>query len=192
MRQVRMHGALWSAAVFLSAPASLAYDGCMLYLVDGYNVTRRDPATSELSLLDQRDALVARLRVRGRDLLGGGRVVVVFDGEGGPGLSTGGDVPVEIVYAHQRSADDEIVRIAAASKQAVVVVSSDRDLARRAGERATVTVEVRESSTVFEAARGKRVKRARGSIARDAGLPRGAGAITRELKDLWLKQDDET
>ena len=42
----------------------------MLYLVDGYNVTRRDPATSELSLLGQRDALVARLRVRGRDLLG--------------------------------------------------------------------------------------------------------------------------
>ena len=85
----------------------------MLYLVDGYNVTHRDPATASLSLLEQREALVARLRVRGRDLLGNGRIVVVFDGEGGPGLSTGGGVPVEIVYAHARSADDEIVRIAA-------------------------------------------------------------------------------
>jgi predicted RNA-binding protein with PIN domain len=162
----------------------------MLYLVDGYNVTRRDPATCELPLREQREALVARLRVRGRDLLGNGRIVVVFDGEGGPGLSTGGGVPVEIVYAHQHSADDEIVRIAARSKQPVVVVSSDRGVASRASERATVSVEVRESSTCFDATRGQRKKKARGSIARDAGLPRGAGAITRELKDLWLADEE--
>jgi predicted RNA-binding protein with PIN domain len=163
----------------------------MLFIVDGYNVTRRDPATSALSLEDQRDALVARLRVRGRDLLGNGRVVVVFDGQGGPGLSTGGDVPVEIVYAHKHSADDEIVRIAAKAKGPVVVVSSDRDLGRRASERATVSVEVREASMCFDAARGKARTKARGSVARDAGLPRGANAITRELKDLWLTEEDE-
>jgi predicted RNA-binding protein with PIN domain len=163
----------------------------MLFLVDGYNVTRRDPGTSELSLADQRDALVARLRVRGRDLLGEGRIVVVFDGEGGPGLSTGGGVPVEIVYAHQRSADDEIVRVAERSKSPVVIVSSDREVGRRASERSLAKVEVRESSTCFEAARGKRRKTARGSIARDAGLPRGASAITRELKDLWLTDEDD-
>ena len=29
------------------------------------------------------------------------------------------------------------------------------------------------------------------NIARDAGLPRGANAITRELKDLWLTGEDE-
>jgi predicted RNA-binding protein with PIN domain len=162
----------------------------MLYLVDGYNVTHRDPATGELSLADQREALVARLRVRGAELLGKGRIVVVFDGESGPGLSTGGGVPVEIVYAHQRSADDEIVRIASRSKSPVVVVSSDRALAERARERAIVQVEVREASTCFEAARGKVRKRSRGSIARDAGLPRGANAITRELKDLWLGEDE--
>jgi len=163
----------------------------MLFLVDGYNVTHRDPATSSLSLLEQREALVARLRVRGRDLLGTGRIVVVFDGEAGPGLSTGGGVPVEIVYAHKRSADDEIVRIAAGSKSAVVVVSSDRDVGKRSSERATVKVEVREASTCFEAARGKTRRTSRGGVARDAGLPRGANAITRELKDLWLTEDDE-
>ena len=164
----------------------------MLFLVDGYNVTRQDPATSEFSLLDQREALVARLRVRGRDLLGDGRIVVVFDVESGPGLSTGGGVPVEIVYAHQHSADDEIVRIASRSKVPVTVVSSDRALARRASERVTVAVEVRESSTLFEAARGRPRKRSRGSIARDSGLPRGANAITRELKELWLTDEDES
>lgn len=162
----------------------------MLFLVDGYNVTRRDPATAALPLLEQREALVVRLRVRGADLLGRGRIVVVFDGEGGPGLSTGGGVPVEVVYAHQHSADDEIVRIAGASKSPVVVVSSDRAVADRARQRATVAVEVREASTCFAGARPSRRKRARGSIARDAGLPRGANAITRELKDLWLSEDD--
>lgn len=164
----------------------------MLYLVDGYNVTHRDPATGSLSLLEQREALVARLRVRGRDLLGSGRIVVVFDGEGGPGLSTGGGVPVEIVYAHARSADDEIVRIAGASKDRVAIVSSDRGLMERAQAHAGARLEARDSSCCFEGA-GKGSKRktsSRGSIARDAGLPRGAGSITRELKDLWLGGDE--
>lgn len=162
----------------------------MLYLVDGYNVTRRDPATASLSLADQRESIVARLRVRGRDLLGNGRIVVVFDGEQGPGLSTGGGVPVEVVYAHQRSADDEIVRIASRSKSPVVVVSSDRAVGERAAQASTAAVEVRDAATCFDGARGTRRKRAKGSIARDAGLPRGANAITRELKDLWLSEDD--
>lgn len=164
----------------------------MLFLVDGYNVTHGDPATAGLSLLEQRDALVARLRVRGRDLLGRGRIVVVFDGEGGPGLSTGGGVPVEIVYAHARSADDEIVRVAVNSNDSVVIVSSDRGLLGRAQEHAGARLEARDASCCFEAA-GKGSKRkatSRGSVAREGGLPRGANAITRELKDLWLDGDE--
>lgn len=162
----------------------------MLFLVDGYNVTRRDSATSALPLLEQREALVARLRVRGRDLLGSGRIVVVFDGEGGLGLSAGGEVPVEVVYAHERSADDEIVRIAGRASDAVVVVSDDRELATRARGKAAGRVEVRESSCCFEAARGRRRPAARGSIAREGGIPKNANEITRELKDLWLGDED--
>jgi predicted RNA-binding protein with PIN domain len=162
----------------------------MLILVDGYNVTRRDPATGGLSLYEQREALVARLRVRGRDLLGTGRIIVVFDGQDGPGLSTGGGVPVEIIYAHKHSADDEIVRITGNATEKVVVVSSDRELVARIRAKAAGESEAREASVCFEAARGKARSKARGSIARDAGLPRGANAITRELKDLWLKDDD--
>lgn len=166
----------------------------MLLLVDGYNVTRRDPATASLSLEAQRDALVARLRTRGRELLGSGRIVVVFDGEHGPGFSAGGEVPVEVVYAHSRSADDEIVRIASRAASPVLVVSSDRAVGERARQAATVNVEVRDSSACFEGARGAsraRGRGARGSIARDEGLPRGANAITRELKDLWLSEEDK-
>jgi len=62
---------------------------------------------------------------------------------------------------------------------------------RASGERATVHVEVREASTCFDAARGKPRPKSRGSIARDSGLPRGANAITRELKDLWLGEEDK-
>lgn len=167
----------------------------MLFLVDGYNVTHRDPATAGLALEEQRDALVARLRVRGRDLLGSGRIVVVFDGAGGPGLSTGGGVPVEIVYAHERSADDEIVRIAALHAGLpgkVVVVSADREVAERVKAQGGAAVEVRDSGACFESAgRGRARKGARGSAARDAGLPRGANAITRELKGLWLDESEK-
>ena len=136
----------------------------MLYLVDGYNVTHRDPATGSLSLLEQREALVARLRVRGRDLLGSGRIVVVFDGEGGPGLSTGGGVPVEIVYAHARSADDEIVRIAATSKDSVVIVSSDRGLMERA--QAHAGAQARSARLVMLLRGGRQGEQAQDELAR--------------------------
>ena len=165
----------------------------MLYLVDGYNVTHRDPATSGFSLREQRDALEARLRVRGHDLLGVGRIVVVFDGEGGPGLSTGGSAPVELVYAHSGSADDAIVKLAARAKGPVTVVSADRGLMDRAQAQAGARLTARDPSCCFEAA-GKgasRKKRARGGIARDEGVPRGGNAITREMKDLWLTGEDD-
>lgn len=164
----------------------------MLYLVDGYNVTHRDPETSGLSLREQREALEARLRVRGRDLLGAGRIVVVFDGQGGPGVSTGGSVPVELVYAHNGTADDEIVKLAARTRDSVTVISADRGLLERAQAQAGARMTARDSSCCFEAA-GKgasRKKRARGSMARDTGLPSGGNAITRELKDLWLADGD--
>jgi len=164
----------------------------MLYLVDGYNVTKRDPATKGLSLRDQREALEARLRVRGRDLLGAGRIVVVFDGEGGPGLSTGGSVPVELVYAHSGSADDRIVAIAAKSTDSVTIVSADRELGERAKAQAGTRAQVRDPGTCFESAGkgGARKNKARGGFARETGIPSGGNDITRELKDLWLKEDD--
>ena len=171
----------------------MAYHVRMLYLVDGYNVTKRDPATTGLSLRDQREALEVRLRVRGRDLLGAGRIVVVFDGEGGQGLSTGGSVPVELVYAHSESADDRIVAIAAKSTDSVTVVSADRELGERARAQAGTRAQLRDPRCCFESAGkgGARKSNARGSIARETGVPSGGNAITRELKDLWLDGEDD-
>ena len=86
----------------------------MLFLVDGYNVTKGDPATCSLSLEAQRDALVVRLRSRGEQLLGRGTIVVVFDGEAGM-VQSGAPArsathPVEVVYSRGVTADDAIVQ----------------------------------------------------------------------------------
>ncbi len=166
----------------------------MLFLVDGYNVTKGDPATRPLPLEEQREALVARLKVRGDRLLGRGRIVVVFDGEGesAPG-ATGRSAshPVEVVYARSGSADDAIVELAAAEcGSGVCVVSSDRGLAERVRQRAGVRVEVRERESVFDVATGRRRSTGRGGMAREVGLPRGANEITRELKDIWLDGEE--
>ncbi len=168
----------------------------MLHLVDGYNVTRSDPATRGMSLEEQREALVARLRVRGRDLLGAGRIVVVFDGQGGAGVSVGGGSgPVEVRFSREGSADDEIVRLAAAAeRESVCLVTSDAALAARARERRGgargTGFEVRPREILFEATvRGGGGRRRRtGSSAE--GVPAGGNLITAELKTLWLDEED--
>ncbi|NTW28483.1 MAG: NYN domain-containing protein [Coriobacteriia bacterium] len=163
----------------------------MLFLVDGYNVTYRDSATGSLSLENQRDTLVSRLRTRGRDILGAGRIVVVFDGQDGAGVSNAGGAPVEVVFSRNRSADDEIVSIASKAAEKVVVVSDDRELAERVRVHARCGIEVRDASVCFEGApKAKRRTVSRASVARDAGHPKGAHAITRELKELWLSEED--
>lgn len=162
----------------------------MLFLIDGYNVTRQDPATRDLGLEEQRDALTRRLRVKGPKLLGAGRVVIVFDGKFGVPAAASGTLP-EVVFSRGRSADDEIVRIASKAAEKVVVVSDDRELAARARVHGS-DVEQRPSSCCLESAAGtRRGGKRKAGIARDAGLPAGANRITKELKELWLDDDDQ-
>lgn len=156
----------------------------MRFLVDGYNVTRSDPATKELTLEQQREALVGRLAARRRDLLGDGEVTVVFDGVAG-GCGGTGRGAVEVRYARSpESADDLIARLAA--RGGVTVVTSDGGLARRVKSTGAAVVP---SATCFEGARGRRRRGGR-YPASTAGLPAGANEITRELKDLWLKDEE--
>lgn len=167
------------------------YDSCMLFLVDGYNVTRSDPDTRRLGLEGQREALTARLRVRGRQLLGEGRIVVLFDAAEGAGVSSSDASPVTVLYSRAGSADDAIVRAVSGATGKVVVVTNDSGLVDRVRVHAAGEIEVRPSRVCFEAAVGVRSRRARrGGIARDVGLPSGANRITEELKDLWLKDDE--
>lgn len=155
----------------------------MRFLVDGYNVTKCDPATSGLALAEQRDALVARLAVRGADLLGRGETTVVFDGRSGGG-SDSRRGPVDVRYARDESADDVIARLSDASRGDVTVVTSDAGLASRVRGPG---VKVLAAEVCFEA---RTTRRTGGRYpASSVGLPPGANKVTEELKKLWLDEE---
>jgi predicted RNA-binding protein with PIN domain len=161
----------------------------MLLLVDGYNVTMRDPATSGRSKESQRDGLLARLRVHARRLAPGGTIVVVFDAHGQLGRSSDSDGSIKVVYASD--ADDEIVRRCGGSIGRVVVVTDDLRLRARISQDVGRRVEYRDGSSVFaETIAGASPASRKTPLAREAGLPPGANKITEELKDLWLTEDD--
>jgi len=163
----------------------------MLFLVDGYNVTRSDPETRHLNIEGQRDALVRRLRARGEVMLGAGRIVVFFDGAEGSGESVSSSSPVTVVFSRAGTADDAIVRMAAGASEKVVVVSNDRGLLQRARVHAKGPFEERPASTCHEdSGTGAARKGKRPAPRRDTGLPPGANKITEELKQMWLDEDD--
>jgi predicted RNA-binding protein with PIN domain len=153
----------------------------MRFLVDGYNVTKQDPATARLALAEQRESLVARLAVRGADLLGAGEIVVVFDGVAGGG-SDARRGQVRVRYSRDEPADELITRLAGAG---TTVVTSDAGLASRTK---AAGASVLGAESCFEA---RRPKRRKGRYpAGSAGLPKGANEITRELKELWLDGEE--
>jgi predicted RNA-binding protein with PIN domain len=109
----------------------------MRWLIDGYNVVRRDPdlrgAEAE-SLPAGRAALLARVAEVAR--WSSDRFTVVFDGApgAGPAAQPG---RLEVLFSRPpEKADDVLMRLARQEGNAAVVVSSDRtvgDAARRAG-----------------------------------------------------------
>jgi predicted RNA-binding protein with PIN domain len=111
------------------------------WLIDGYNVVRRDPdlrAREVDSLAAGRTALLhllARVARASAD-----EFVVVFDGArraGGTPADGGGAARVRLVFSTPpRTADDVLIAEAARWREGAIVVSSDRtvhDAARRAG-----------------------------------------------------------
>jgi predicted RNA-binding protein with PIN domain len=160
----------------------------MLFLVDGYNVTRADDATRRLLPDDQRLALMRRLAARGRGLLGPGRIVVVWD----KGLRAGEEsLPgVEAVFSLGETADDVIVRMAEAAEGAVTIVTADRELKSRVRERKGRSTATLPTSTLFEDARQTRAKRRSMTSGPESGLPEGHADITKELADVWLPKEE--
>ena len=116
----------------------------MRWLIDGYNVIRRDPelAQHEARGLEEGRAALLRL-VAGAARASGDPFTVVFDGaRRAGGLPAGGQV--QVVFSRPpETADDVLRRLAAELRSGAVVVSSDRavrDAAARAGA-AAVTAE---------------------------------------------------
>lgn len=162
----------------------------MLLLVDGYNVTMRDTATSSKSKEEQRNRLLERLRVHATTLVGRGSVVVVFDARAELGHVSGETGVVREVFA--RDADDEIVRRCSSARGEVSVVTDDMRLRARISQDIGRHVKFRNAEELFEGVLGTRAKGSRATpLARDAGLPEGANKITEELKKLWLSEEDE-
>jgi predicted RNA-binding protein with PIN domain len=164
----------------------------VLYLVDGYNVTKGDPATRALSLEDQRTSLVRRLGASAGTLLGSGKVVVIFDGGGFPGSPQPGG-PVKVVFSRtDENADDVIVRLATAERGAVTIVTDDLGIERRVRtHRGAALTRRLARSALYEAATAAKVRRSGRVPLGSLGMPPGGNAITRELKELWLTDDEE-
>ena len=130
----------------------------MRWLVDGYNVIRRDPelkAREAESLEAGRRALlhlIAGARGAPQD-----EFTVVFDGAR---LSGGTPTPGRIRVVFSRpplTADDELMRLARQLRNGAVVVSSDRkvqDAARRAGSAVLTAEQFLEALEVPESSSG--------------------------------------
>jgi predicted RNA-binding protein with PIN domain len=113
----------------------------MRWLVDGYNVIRRDPelAQHEARGLEEGRAALLRL-IAGAARASGDPFTVVFDGaRRGGGVAVGGQVQV-IFSRPPETADDVLRRLASELRSGAVVVSSDRVVRDAAGRTGAVAV----------------------------------------------------
>ena len=153
----------------------------MSWFIDGYNVTRSDPATRNLALEEQRARLEARLRTAAPRVLGSSDYLIVWDGAGGFARGAARDGSEH--FTRMATADDSIVNHVTAADGRVGVVTSDNELANRVKAMAPHGVELRSSSVLYESSSAKAPRKA--PMRRDVGIPAGANEINRELKELW-------
>jgi predicted RNA-binding protein with PIN domain len=158
----------------------------MLLLVDGYNATMRDPVLSQRPKEFQRDALCAHLGTHARTLSRGASVIVIFDARGSLAPASERRGSVQVVYAP--SADDEIVRRAGHAKGTVVVYTDDMRLRARISQDVGRHVEYRDVASLFAKAK-KSAKGAGPHVVREEA-PADARAITAELEELWLDEEE--
>lgn len=158
----------------------------MHYLIDGYNVTRRDPATKDLSLEEQRTALEKRLRLGMPSLPGKATYTIVWDAASGAGSTSA------TAHAHPRSeytrlptADDAIVAKARQATERIGVVTSDNELANRCRSAALHGVDIVPSERLFAQEKPTKKRGRKTPMPRDIGIPANANEINRELKELW-------
>jgi predicted RNA-binding protein with PIN domain len=105
----------------------------MHWMIDGYNVIRRDPALASQEAVSLETGRAALCRLLARTARASGeKFTVVFDGAGGGGAGSGG-AAVSVVFSSARETADRV--LARLAVKGGAVVSNDREV-RRAAERA--------------------------------------------------------
>lgn len=168
----------------------------MFHVIDGYNVTKRDPATQSLPLEDQRNALELRMRTRARSLIGTTDYLIIWDGAGGKGVVHDGDRHAR--FTRMDTADDAIVACVRREDRNVCVVTSDTGLARRCKAAAVREVQIKAADVLFKDAmlftgldreNSQTGKRRQKRDNYEPGIPPFANEINRELKEIWGIED---
>ena len=154
----------------------------MHYLIDGYNVTRRDPSTKDLPLEDQRAELEKRLRIGKTMLPGKATYSIVWDAAGGAGIVHPTD---RSEYTRMPTADDAIVEKVRRATERIGVVTSDNELAGRCRSAALHGVDVLPAERLFADAKPPKKRSKNTPMRRDIGIPANAHEINRELKEIW-------
>lgn len=158
----------------------------MHYLIDGYNVTRRDPSTKDLPLEDQRVELEKRLRANKTELLGKATYSIIWDAAGGDGVVHPSE---RSEYTRMPTADDAIVEKVRRASERIGVVTSDNELANRCRSAALHGADILPSESLFAHAKQPKKRAQKAPMRRDIGIPANANEINRELKELWGIED---
>lgn len=152
------------------------------YLIDGFNLFHKIRAIAD-SPTPRRD-LVNYIRRNNLTGSRNNRVTIVFDGFETAELSR--DPEFEIVFSENRTADDIIKDLIAASrnKRDLIVVSDDREILARAHAEGATLCRTRE----FIAARPKKRKTRAQKSDDDRDLsPSTMMDITEELEKKWIR-----
>lgn len=159
------------------------------FLIDGYNLIKRNPALASKSLEDGRQAFITLIeRNRPQGSLSN-QVTVVFDGK--PGMY-GSPVSREIrvVFTEYESADDLIKRRVEESKNKknIVVVTDDRALllyVRGCGACVMSCVDfLKHTSSAKVSAKGKRSSSGSSKIISSTF----EHTVNQEFENIWLKK----
>jgi len=163
----------------------------MEYLIDGYNVIKYSEMFSARTLELQRDKLIDFILKYNPQ--GNNKITIVFDCKSSNPYETDGYTTTTIkgiktIFSEgQKSADDVIVDYVEKSQKPynITVVTNDKGIFRRIGGKGTKKMSV--SEFIYNRAKETRTNNIIKIKQKD-----DFSAISKELSDLWLKQDKQS
>ena len=163
----------------------------MEYLIDGYNVIKYSEMFSARTLELQRDKLIDFILKYNPQ--GNNKITIVFDCKSSNPYETDGYTTTTIkgiktIFSEgQKSADDVIVDYVEKSQKPynITVVTNDKGIFRRIGGKGTKKMSV--SEFIYNRAKEIRTNNIIKIKQKD-----DFSAISKELSDLWLKEDKQS